>query len=153
MKIIFISAAIFLCSLVVTEVSAQEVTGSIGNGTARRGVKTRGTVVLTIPAELHVNSNKPVSEYAIPTTVRISGTGVTVGAITFPRGTNRKFQFSENLINVYEGTVFFPFTVTVPRSYKGSSITVKAVVRYQACTDEVCYPPKSKTVDITAKVR
>jgi len=153
MKTILISTAIFLCSLAASSASAQEVTGSIGNGTARRGVKTRGTVVLSIPAELHVNSNKPKSEYAIPTTVRISGTGLTIGAITFPRGTNRKFQFSENLINVYEGTIFFPFTVTVPRNYKARSITVKAVVRYQACTDQVCYPPKSKTVDITATVR
>lgn len=150
MKTISLIAVIFLCSIAA---SAQEVSGSIGNGTVRRGATTRGTVVLTIPAELHVNSNKPKSEYAIPTTVRVSGTGITVGSITFPRGTNRKFQFSENLINVYEGTVFFPFTVTVPRNYKGSSITVKAVVRYQACTDEVCYPPKSKTVEITAKVR
>jgi len=150
MKITLLFAVIFLCSLAV---SAQEVTGSIGNGTVRRGANARGTVVLTIPAELHVNSNKPKSEYAIPTTVKITGAGVTIGAITFPRGTNRKFQFSENLINVYEGTVFFPFRVTVPRNYKGSSITVKAVVRYQACTDEVCYPPKSKTVEITAKVR
>lgn len=153
MKIFFASATIFLCALAATSTLAQDVTGSIGNGTARRGVKTSGTVVLTIPQELHVNSNKPKSEYAIPTTVRLSGSGVTIGAITFPRGTNRKFQFSENLINVYEGTVFFPFTVTVPRNYKGSSMTVKAVVRYQACTDEVCYPPKSKTIDITAKVR
>lgn len=153
MKITLLTTAIFLFSLAVSSTSAQVVSGSIGNGTARRGVQTRGTVVLAIPAELHVNSNKPKSEYAIPTTVRITGAGVTVGAITFPRGTNRKFQFSENLINVYEGTVFFPFTVTVPRNYKGNSLTVKAVVRYQACTDQVCYPPKSKTVDITARVR
>ncbi len=145
--------AIILSLLITVSTYAQEVSGSIGNGTARRGVQTRGTVVLTIPKELHVNSNKPNSEYAIPTTVRISGNGIKLSTVRFPRGTNRKFQFSENLINVYEGTVFFPFTVTVPKNQRGNTITVKATVRYQACTEEVCYPPRSKSVEIAARVR
>ena len=150
MKIIFTFAAILFCSLVAV---SQEVSGSIAKDTIRRGVPARGTVVLSIPEELHVNSNKPNSEYAIPTTVKVSGNGAKLGPIAFPRGTNRKFQFSENPINVYEGNVSFPFTVTVPRAFRGDSITVKATVRYQACTNEVCYPPRSKSVDITAKVR
>ena len=99
-----------------------------------------------------MNSSRPRSEYAIPTTVRVSGNGVRVGAITYPPGENRKFQFSEDLINVYEGTVFFWFNVTVPPNYKGKSVEVKAVVRYQACTNEVCYPPRNKEVTINARV-
>jgi len=108
--------------------------------------------MLSIPGGLHVNSNRPNSEYAIPTTARVSGTGVRVSGVTFPRGKNRKFQFSENSINVYDGTVRFPFTVTVPATFKGNIVRVRAVVRYQACTDEVCYPPKSKEITLTARV-
>ena len=133
--------------------SSQTVTGAIGNGSVSRGSTARGSVVLSIPGGLHVNSNRPASEYAIPTTVRLTGTGVRVGRPTFPRGTNRKFQFSENLINVYEGTVRFPFTVNVPAGFKGDTIRVRAVVRYQACTDEVCYPPRTKEITLTARVR
>ena len=48
----------------------------------------------------------PRSEYAIPTTLRVTGNGVKVGAITYPPGENRKFQFSEEPINVYEGRCF-----------------------------------------------
>ncbi|MGH9945997.1 MAG: protein-disulfide reductase DsbD N-terminal domain-containing protein [Pyrinomonadaceae bacterium] len=153
-KILFtISALIIGLTFTGIETNAQEVSGSIGNGTVRRGAVARGTIVLEIPKELHVNSNKPNTEYAIPTTVRITGNGLRVGAITFPRGKNLKFQFSEDFINVYEGTVFFPFKITVPRNFRGNSIKLKAVVRYQACTNEVCYPPRSKTVDLTARVR
>jgi DsbC/DsbD-like thiol-disulfide interchange protein len=133
--------------------SAQTVSGSIGNGSVARGSSARGSVVLSIPGGLHVNSSRPASEYAIPTTVRLSGTGVRVSGPTFPRGVNRKFQFSENVINVYEGTVRFPFTVNVPAGFKGDSVRVRAVVKYQACTDEVCYPPRSKEVTLTARVR
>ena len=133
--------------------SAQTVSGSIGNGSVARGSSARGSVVLSIPGGLHVNSSRPASEYAIPTTVRLSGSGIKVSGPTFPRGVNRKFQFSENVINVYEGTVRFPFTVNVPAGFKGDTVRVRAVVKYQACTDEVCYPPRSKDVMLTARVR
>ena len=72
---------------------------------------------------------------------------------TYPRGVNRKFQFSETVINVYEGTVRFPFTITVPAGFRGNTVSVRAVVRYQACTDEVCYPPRNKEITMTARVR
>lgn len=128
------------------------MTGSLGNGTVARGKAARGTIEMTIPGGLHVNSNRPSSEYAIPTVVTLSGTGVRVGNVIYPRGKNRKFQFSEKPINVYEGRVKFPFTVMVPANGRGSSVRVRVSVRYQACTDEVCYPPKTKTVTLTARV-
>lgn len=133
--------------------TAQSVTGSIGNGSVEKGKASRGTVVLTIPGGLHVNSSRPASEYAIPTSVRLSAPGARVSRVTYPRGHNRKFQFSEDLINVYENRVSFPFTVTVPANFRGSTVRVNASVRYQACTDEVCYPPKTKQITMTARVR
>jgi len=137
----------------VFEANAQTIGGSIGNGSVARGGTARGVVTMNIPGGLHVNSNRPASEYAIPTSVSVSGGGAKVSRVTYPRGKNRKFQFSENLINVYENRVSFPFTVTVPKNFRGNTVRVRAVVRYQACTDEVCYPPRSKEVTLTAKVR
>ena len=140
---------VFSCAAV----SAQTVTGSIGKGTVERGKTARGSVVLNIPGGLHVNSSRPASEFAIATVVKVSGaSGIRVTGLTYPKGKNRKFAFSENTINVYEGRVSFPFTVTVPASFKGKTIRVTASVRYQACTDEVCYPPKTKNITLTAAV-
>lgn len=145
--------AAFLTFAAALTANAQSVTGSIGNGTTEKGRATRGQVVLTIPGGLHVNSNRPASEYAIPTSVTLSARGVRVSRVTYPRGRNRTFQFSEVPINVYEGRVAFPFTITVPAGYRGSTVRVNASVRYQACTDEVCYPPKTKRLTLTARVR
>ena len=129
------------------------MTGSIGDGTIERGDSARGRVVLNIPGGLHVNSSRPASEYAIPTVVTVRGPrGVRVSRVTYPRGKNRKFQFSENLINVYEGRTTFPFTVTVPANFRGNSIRITVAVRYQACTEEVCYPPRTKNIVLTARV-
>lgn len=137
----------------VFSTQAQTITASVPGGTVTKGKATRANVLLVIPGGLHVNSNRPDSEYAIATTVRASASGAKVGAVSYPRGKDRKFQFSENLINVYEGRVLFTFPVTVPANYRGSTIKLDVSVRYQACTDEVCYPPKTKTVSVNARVR
>ena len=146
-----LSISILFCAGV--SANSQTITGSIGNGTVARGASAKGSVVLSIPGGLHVNSSRPNSQYAIATNVRVSGQGLKTSTIRYPAGRNRKFSFSENEINVYEGRTVFPFSVTVPANYSGDSIKVRAVVKYQACTEEVCYPPKTKEVTLTAKVR
>jgi len=133
-------------------VNAQSVNGNLG--TVTRGSAAKATVYLTLPGGLHANSNAPHTEYAIPTVVRASAAkGVKIGPVIYPRGHNKKFAFSEQPINVYEGRVPFTFTVTVPATFKGSTVKVTASVKYQACTEEVCYPPKTKAVTLTAAVR
>ena len=140
-----------LCGLAVAA-NAQTITGSIAGGSVTRGKAARATVVLSIPGGLHVNSSRPASEYSVATVVRASSSGAKIGAVSYPRGKNRKFSFSEVPINVYEGRTSFSFNVTVPASYKGKSISVRVAVKYQACTDEVCYQPKTKEITLTAKV-
>jgi DsbC/DsbD-like thiol-disulfide interchange protein len=154
MKRFYFALFTFLISVsAVVSADAQTVSGSISGGSLERGEAGRGSIVLNIPGGLHVNSNRPASEYSIPTVVTVRGPrGVRVTGVTYPRGKNRKFQFSENLINVYEGRVNFPFRVTVPANFRGNSVRLTATVRYQACTDEVCYPPKTRTVVIKARV-
>lgn len=136
-----------------SQTSAQSIGVSGSVGSVSRGGSVKGSIVLNIPGGLHVNSSNPRSEYAIPTTLRVSATGAKAGGVVYPRGKNRKFSFSEDTINVYEGRTVISFNLTVPKNFKGNTVRVRAVVRYQACTDEVCYAPKSQTVNLTARVR
>lgn len=133
------------------EANAQTFTSSIG--AVKRGGAVKGTIVMNIPNGLHVNSSRPNTEYAIPTSVNLSASGVKIGTVMYPRGTNRKFEFSDDTLNVYENRAVFNFNVAVPANYKGSTVKIRAVVRYQACTDQVCYPPKNKEITLTARVR
>ncbi len=146
-------AGLFLIFLTVglSETNAQTFSGSIG--AVKRGGAARGTIVMNIPGGLHVNSSRPNSEYAIPTVIKVSAPGAKVGSVMYPRGKNRKFEFSDDTLNVYEGRSVFNFNVSVPANFKGNVMKVRAVVRYQACTNEVCYAPKSKEITLTAKVR
>ncbi len=154
MKIKNLSLVIVLMAAAAafSNISAQSVSGSIAGGAVTRGKAARATVVLSIPGGLHVNSNRPNSEYAVATVVRASAPGVKIGPVSYPRGKNRKFSFSENTINVYEGRTSFGFNITVPTTFRGNRVSVRVAVKYQACTDEVCYPPKTKEVTLTARV-
>jgi len=155
MRIKNLSFALLLsaAAAVFAQTNAQSVSGSIAGGAVTRGKSARATVVLSIPGGLHVNSNRPNSEYAVATVVRATSPGTKIGPISYPRGKNRKFAFSENTINVYDGRTSFGFNVTVPATFRGDRISVRVTVKYQACTDEVCYSPKSKEVTLTAKVK
>lgn len=151
---IFSSLLVLLAAAVVSTVSAQEVSGTIGDGSVERGKKARAVVVLDIPKELHANSNKPKSEYLIPTTVKVTPvTGVKIGAVEYPEGEDKKFGFSENFLNVYEGKVEFGFDVTPLKNFRGDKVSIDVAVRYQACNDEVCFPPKTKRLTLTATIK
>lgn len=150
-KLLF--TAIILSIGFVVQASAQTVTGGIAKGSVSKGTTVRGYAVLKIPGGLHVNSYKPDSEYAIPTRVTVNGDGVRAFGVTYPAGKKKRFSFSDTPISVYEGRAYFGFKVSVPKNYKRKTVRVKVSVRYQACTDEVCYAPKTKTIWVTARVR
>jgi DsbC/DsbD-like thiol-disulfide interchange protein len=151
MKKVFLSLFFIAAILFVGEADAQSVSGSAA--AIKRGGSARGTVVFSIPGNLHTGSNRPGSEFGIPTVVSVTSTNGKISGISYPRGKSKKFSFSDETLNVYEGTVKFGFKVSVPATFKGNSVKIRAVVRYQACTDSVCYPPKSQEVTFTASVK
>ncbi len=87
-------------------------------------------------------------KYAVPTTVTASARG-SVSAVSYPRGHNRKFDFSENTINVYEGRTAFNFNISVPaklqRLYHQSMSPVSGL------HERSLLPAKSKQITLTAK--
>ena len=147
----FLSIALIFIAGSFAEATAQTFSGSVSK--AKRGTTTKGYIVMNLPNGIHANSSNPNSEYLIPTRIKLSANGVKLGNIVYPKGKNRKFSFSEDAVNVYEGRTVFSFNTVIPSNYKGSTIKINATISYQACTDEVCYPPKSKNVTITARVR
>src|ERR1700730_2960050 len=126
------------------------VKGYYANDKAQRGRTVQAAIVLEIPSGYHVNANRPLGKYAIPTTLKIEAPrGVTVGPISYPRAIVRKLKAVNNeSLAVYEGRAILRFSVTVPVNYQGGEVVLKARLRYQSCNDEVCFPPKNQDVDM-----
>lgn len=128
------------------------VNGFFSVDRAQQGGSFQAAVVMDIPSELHVNANKPLGKYAVPTVVKVDAPrGFRVTPVTYPRGTVRTFSFGgaeATRIAVYEGRTIFRFNVSVPADQPFGVENVRISVRFQSCTDEVCYPPATRNLEL-----
>ncbi len=116
----------------------------------------QGKVVLRfrVNAGFHVNSNTPKSEFLIPTVLKLDApTDIAVGKITYPAGEEMSFPFSpDEKLSVYTGEfpvsiVIHPLASVVPGKYM-----LRGELKYQACDNAACYPPKKLPVEFEVKV-
>ncbi len=121
------------------------VSGFFSADKAQRGRTIQAAVVMEIPGGYHVNSNRPMSKYAIPTVLKIGGpSGVKIGPIAYPRATVRRLKASNNEpLAVFEGRAVMRFSVTVPATFQQGMTELRVRLRYQSCNNEVCFPPQT----------
>jgi DsbC/DsbD-like thiol-disulfide interchange protein len=130
------------------------VTAALSTAKVQRGRAVQATVVMDIPSGFHVNSNRPLEKFLIPTQLKIeTPKGVRVSAVSYPRAVLRNFKFSKNRVSVYEGRATMRFSVTVPASFPSGTSEMKAHLRYQSCNDEVCFPPQTRDVSLWLNVQ
>src|SRR6476620_10946742 len=130
------------------------VTAASSAQKVQRGRSVQATVVMDIPSGFHVNSNRPLEKFLIPTQLKIeTPRGLRVSAVSYPRAVLRNFKFSKNRVSVYEGRATMRFSVTVPATFSTGNTELKAHLRYQSCNDEVCFPPQSRDVSLWLNVQ
>jgi len=119
----------------------------------QRGSTVQAAILMEIPGGFHVNSSRPLSSFAVATTVKIDAPrGVRLSPVTFPRAVVRKFSFSNDRLAVYEGCAVMRFSVTVPANQETGVMELRASIRYQSCNDEVCFPPVTRNVTMPIAV-
>jgi len=89
----------------------------------------------------HVNSHTPRSEFLIPTAVTLQPAGgVKAGELQYPHGTPYSFASDPSTkLDVYAGA----FTVKVPVVATAGEHTLDGTLKYQACDNASCYPPRT----------
>jgi thiol:disulfide interchange protein DsbD len=129
------------------------VSGAVAPDKIKKGRSVRATVVMDIPHGLHIQSNKPLDKFLVPTKLDVeTPSGMNVGPISYPRPVMRKLKFSKGNVAVYEGKAMIRFNVTVPANYSGGSGEIKGKLRFQACNDESCFPPVTREVKMWLNV-
>lgn len=128
------------------------VNGFLSVDRAQQGGTFQGAVVMDIPGGLHVNANRPLGKYSVPTVVKVDAPrGFRVTPVSYPRGSVRTFSFGgadATRVAVYEGRAIFRFNVSVPADQPFGVENVRVSVRFQSCTEEVCYPPATRNLDL-----
>jgi thiol:disulfide interchange protein DsbD len=119
-----------------------KLTGAIDK---RAGNDVHGVVTATIESGWHINSNKPLDEFVIPTALSFDGADLV--SAQYPAHTVRSFKFSgDQKLAVYEGTIQIGFDAKLK-----SDEPLKGKLHYQSCNDNVCLPPRDAEVTIDTK--
>jgi thioredoxin:protein disulfide reductase len=115
----------------------------VGGSVAKRaGDQVEGTITVVIPATWHVQSNKPLDEFAIPTVLTLDPATADLVSAQYPQHKIETFAFSSGQkVAVYDGALQIPFVAKL----KPNATTITAKFHYQACNDKVCLPPKDVT--------
>ncbi len=123
------------------------VNGFFSADKAQRGRTVQAAVVLEIPSGFHVNSNRPLAKFLIPTSLKIEApSGIRIGPVSYPRAVLRSFSFSPDKLSVYEGRAVLRFNITVPANFNPGVTELRARLKYQSCNDEACFPPTTRSI-------
>jgi hypothetical protein len=107
-----------------------------------------------VASGFHINSNTPKSEFLIPTALKMDvPTDIVLGKIEYPEGKDLVFPFSpDEKLNVYSGDFTVNLSVHPLTSVNPGKYVMRGVLRYQACDNAQCFPPKTLPVSFEVKV-
>ena len=77
----------------------------------------------------------------------LSVNGGVLSAVRYPKDVERRFEFADQPLRVYEGTVRFEADLEVPAGTGDASIA--GDVSYQACNERQCFAPAKIRLDAT----
>jgi hypothetical protein len=102
----------------------------------------------------HINSNHPNSPYLIPTVLKLDApTDIAIGKVDYPPGRNLSFAFApDEKLNVYSGDFSVKVMVHALHTIMPGKYNVRGQLRYQACDDRACYPPRNLPVRFEVQV-
>lgn len=102
----------------------------------------------------HINSNRPTTPELIPTQLHFSLPGeIVVGKVQYPPGQLMSFPFDKTQkLSVYSGDVTIRALVIAAQDAKPGPLTIHGELKYQACDNSACYPPKKLPISFDVKV-
>jgi hypothetical protein len=118
----------------------------------KAGSEADSALPLQLRSGYHVNSSTPSDEYLIPLRLTWNAGPLEAAGFSFPKPQMEKYSFSDKPLSVYTGdfeivTHFKAAAGAVPGP---SALTGK--LRYQACNQTMCLPPKTLDVSLAFEV-
>ena len=98
----------------------------------------------------HINSHKPKDELLIPTELRLDSGTLHIADEQYPAGSHFRLQVgSGEDLDVYQGEFRVALRIAAP---KGDT-TLSGLLRYQACDNAACFPPRTLPVKIAVTAK
>lgn len=127
--------------------------GEIQPATVQRGGSFVAKIPLHLKAGFHSNSNTPNEDYLIPLKLTWAPGPIQVEAITYPKPSLENYSFSQKPVSVFSGTFVIETKFKAPANSPAGSVKVNGKLRYQACSERECLPPKTIEIQIPVEVQ
>ena len=119
----------------------------------KSGGSAEASLKLKVLPGYHINGN-PASKFQIATSLSLEPLeGITPGQPVYPPSVTKKFSFSDQPIAVYEDEVTIKLPLNAASGAQKGEHQLKGKVRFQACDDEVCYPPRNLDASIPVTIK
>jgi hypothetical protein len=107
-----------------------------------------------IASGFHINSNHPSEEFMIPTALHMNATtDIVIGKISYPPGQDVAFEFApDQKLSVYSGNFTVGVLVRPLHTVPPGKYAMRGSLKYQACDNRACYPPKQLPVEFEVRV-
>ena len=108
---------------------------------------------LAVHAGYHVNSNTPSESYLIPLKLTWTPGPLEPVTVVYPKPRMEKYQFSATPLSVYTGNFDLVSKFKAPAAAESGPSIMVGKLRYQACNNNACFPPKSVDVKLAVEIQ
>jgi len=140
--------------LLCAQTSGYLTVGQPQKAVGKRNAAVEVRIPVTVQAGFHVNSNTPAEDYLIPLKLTWTETGALAGGeVVYPKPSLEKYEFAPKPLSVFTGG--FELTAkfkVAPNAEAGPGMAV-GKLRYQACNDRACFPPKTVEVKVPYSIQ
>lgn len=122
--------------------------------TVTRGKGAPVSLHFRVAPGFHINSNTPKSDFLIPTALKMDApTDIALTRTSYPAGNDMTFPFApDEPLNVYTGDFTVTMTVRPLHTVQAGKYAIHGDLKYQACDNAACYPPKHLPVEFEVRV-
>jgi hypothetical protein len=118
----------------------------------KRNQAVQSRITCSVRPGFHVNSNTPSDEYLIPLKLAWTSTGaLQPGAVTYPKPVMEKYL--DKPISVFTGNFDLIANFTVAPNASAGPGFATGKLKYQACNDRACFPPKTIEISVPYQIQ
>ena len=143
-----------LCAPLLAQSSGHLKVGEPPKVAGKRGAVVQAKIPLIVDSGFHVNSNSPNEEYLIPLKLTWKSTGALEGGqVIYPKPAQEKYEFAEKPLSVFTGRFEVTANFKVAANAPAGPGVAAGQLRYQACNDKACFPPKTVEINLPYSVQ
>ena len=120
---------------------------------AKRGASAQAKISVELQPGYHVNSNTPSEDYLIPLKLTWTPAALEPAGTVYPKPKMEKYQFSEKPLSVFTGNFELVSSFKIPAAAQRGPGILLGKLRYQACNNNACFPPKTLEVRLPYEVQ